>query len=635
MHTLVRIALLLALTSATVVAEPYHGVSVYGPENIELGPDEPFPYVNPDAPKGGRLNMRSSNFTKLNPYSLKGVAAPLLDLVFEEATVSSAADNEPGTAYGHLVKTIDVAEDHMSVTYALRPEARFSDGHPVTADDFVFSFELIDDPQYHPMYKQYFADIKACRALDRHTVRYEFATYNQELPLITGQIPILPEHVYGAEDKEFGADFDTVAVGSGPYVVERYEFGKFITLKRDPDWWGKDLPKSRGRYNFDTITAKVYLDEVSMKEAFKGGEFDVLWVSSSKDWALDFHGPFVERNYIARREIPHSRPIGMQGFAFNLRRPIFQSHKTRYAIAMVFNFQWSNENLFYNQYRRLRCWFENSPDLTNIDPPHGELKARMNALREKHGADAVPKTALYRRLHAPGAGKDPRTTMQQAEVLLESVGWEMGEDGVRQRKGERLSFELMVQDKNWERLAEPYQQRLRELGIEMTTSRVQPAAYQKRMRTFDFDMVVTVFGHSRSPGNEMMGYWSSEAAETEGSRNIIGIRNPAVDELLKQALRAPSRRELASRIHALDRILTCKTYVVPHWGLTYDRTLVWNKFGHPDLHASQVFFETCVRDYWWWDEHRVERLENSMNEGEALPEPEPVGVANNAGVTAP
>ncbi len=614
------ILLVAFLVPGRTLAASDYGLSLYGPAGLKLGPDEPWPYVNPSAPKGGHLAMRTQNFTTLNPVALKGIGAPLLDLVFESAMTASFADNEAFSQYGHLVESVEIAEDRLSLVYRIRPEARFSDGHPVTADDFVFSFEITKHPEFNPVYKQYFADIVKVEKIDGRTVRYHFARRNQELPLITGQMTILPKHVYGAAGKDFGRDFDTLAVGSGPYVVDRFEFGKYITVRRNPQWWARELPKSQGCHNFDTITSNVFLDDTSMKESFKGGAFDVMLVSVSKDWALDFHGPFIQKNYIQRREIQHDRPVGMQGFSFNLRRDIFKSHKTRYAIALVFDFPWANRNLFYSQYNRTRCFFENSPDLTHVAPPSGRMLDYLGELRDRHGAEAVPKMALSEPLHAPGQGQSPLLSMRQAEILLDAAGWKRGSDGVRVRSdGRRLEFSVLLLDQHWQRITEPYQARLRELGAALKTEVLQPAEYQQRVRAFDFDMIVGLYSHSRSIGNELLYFFSSEAADVEGSRNVNGLRNPAVDEIVGRIVEAETREELVFYGQALDRILTSSTIVVPHWHLTYDRTLVWNKFGQPERHCSQQFFETVVRDYWWFDAARARSLQEARQAGGDLP----------------
>jgi len=318
-----------------------HGLSLYGPQDLKYKPGEPYRYGNPNAPKGGHLVLSDFGaFTKLNPLSLKGVPARFIDLlVFQTPMDGSADDNEHFSQYGNLVEKVELADDRLSMIYHIRKNAKFSDGHPVTADDFVFSFDLIKNPEYHPFFKHYFADIKQAEKLDSYKVKYTFAFYNQELPLIVGQMTILPKHIYGQKDKKFGSDFDYKAVGSGPYKVKKYEFGKYITYQRNPNWWGKDLAINKGRYNFDEITVKIYLDPVAMREAFKGGEYHFNLINSSRDWALDYKGDFVKKGYYLRKELPHTRVAGMQGFAMNMRNPIFKSRKVRAAIAMKIGFR--------------------------------------------------------------------------------------------------------------------------------------------------------------------------------------------------------------------------------------------------------------------------------------------------------
>ncbi|MDT8390791.1 MAG: extracellular solute-binding protein [Lentisphaeria bacterium] len=605
--------------ASPAMCDPAHGLGLYGPDDLKLAEDDPFPYVNPAAPKGGTLVMQSDNFTTLNQFALKGLPAPLLSLIFESPTIKSHAENEPFSTYGHLVKTIDLAEDRLSLTYSIRPEAAFSDGRPVRADDFVFSFDIMSDPEYNPRFKQYFADVDRAEKLDDLTVRFHFKRPNQELPLILGELGILPKHIYGGEGKVFGKDFDQIAIGSGPYVVEACEFGKFITVRRNPDWWAKDLPKSQGMYNFDRITAKVYLDDVARKEAFKGGQYDILYVTSSKDWALDFSGPFVKKNYIVRREIPHQRPMGMQGFGFNLRRDVFSSLKTRFALAMAMDFDWMNRNLFYDQYQRANCFYGNSPDMTNLDPPGPDMAAYLHQLRLTHGAEAVPKMALSKGLRAPGEGLAPGIAAKQAEILLESVDWRLRPDGIRARNGQRLSFELLLHSKTWERIAEPYQQRLRSLGVDMRVTTLQPAEYEKRVRAFDYDMIVIGYGQSDSIGNEQLDYFGSQAADTPGSWNFTGLKNPAVDAVLSELVTAKSRRELVFHGQALDRLLMANCILVPHWNVPVDRTLYWNKFGMPEKHCSKVYPTTAAMHFWWIDPAKLEALRQARATGAPLP----------------
>ena len=601
-------------------APPSHGLSLYGPENLKYGPDQPYDYANPRAPKGGHLVLSAFGaFTKLNPVSLKGVPAPGVGgLVFQTPMDGSIDDDEPFSQYGNLVEKVELADDRMSLIYHIHPEARFSDGHPVTAEDFVFSWRLIQDPEYHPIYKQYFKDIQNVEALDARRVRYTFAIFNQELPLITGQMMIFPKHIYGQAGKQFGRDFDELAVGSGPYVVEKYEFGKFITLKRNPDWWGRDLPRNRGRFNFDRLTWKVYLDPVAQREAFKGGDFDADQINSSRDWALDYQGDFVKKGYYVRKEIPHTRVSGMQGFVFNTRKPVFQSRLVRAALAMVFDFDWSNQNLFYGQYTRQECYFDNNPEMKPKGPPTGRVKALLEELRKKYPGH-VPKTALLKPVGAPGQGFPFEKNKTLANRLLDRAGWKLGPDGVRSKNGVRLAFTLLLVSPQFERIAEPYKNNLRKIGAEMTVKLVQVAQYEEKLREFKFDMIVGSFPQSRSPGNEQRYMWGSEAADQPGSRNYAGIRNPAIDELIERIVAAKTRRELIVALQAMDRILTHQYYVVPHWYINKDRVVYWNKFAAPKVYPSQAGFLNNLVEWWWWDSALARNLKQAMAEGRPLP----------------
>ena len=554
-------------------------------------------------------------FTKLNPASLKGVTAPGIgQLVFQTPMDSSTDDGEPFSQYGNLVESVELAEDRLSLTYHIYKQAQFSDGHPLTADDFVFSFNLIQDPEYHPIYKEYFKDIKSIEKIDSHTVRYHFAHYNQELPLITGQMLIYPKHIYGAKGKSFGADFDAIAIASGPYTVEKYEYGKYITFKRNPNWWGKDIAINQGRYNFERVTYKIYLDPVAQREAFKGGEFDMQLINSSRDWALDYKGDFVKKGYYLREEFPHTRVAGMQGFAMNMRNEIFQSRKVRASIAMAFDFQWSNKNLFYGQYTRNECYFDNNPEMKAQGQPHSEVKKLLLELRQKY-KNYVPKTALTKPVGAPGQGQSANRNTQVANALLDSAGWKIGADGVRTKGNQRMQFELLLAGPGFQRIAEPYKNNLKKIGVQLNIKVVQVAEYEERLRNFKFDMIVANYPQSRSPGNEQRYMWGSEAAETPGSRNYMGIKNPALDELIDRIVKAEDRKTLVTSIQALDRILTHQFYMVPHWYIAYDRAVYWNKFSRPKINPSQSSILNNLVEWWWWDESKIKKLESARTQG--------------------
>ena len=604
-----------------VFADPQHGLSLYGPEGLKYKADAPYAYANPQAPKGGHLVFSDFGaFTKLNPSSLKGVLAPgISGLVIQTPMDSSSDDDEPFSQYGNLVEKVDLATDHMSMVYHLYKSAKFSDGHPVTADDFLFSYKIISDPEYHPFYKQYFKDIKKVEKIDKHTVKYHFAIHNQELPLITGQMPIFPKHIYGQPGQSFGSDFDNIAVGSGPYIVDNYEFGKFITIKRNPNWWGKDLPKNRGRYNFDGITWKTFLDPVAMREGFKGGEFDVNLINSSRDWALDYKGKFVKKGYYLREKVPHQRVVGMQGYAINTRNELFKSRKVRAAITMVFDFKWSNKNLFYGQYTRNENFFDNNPEMKAQGLPMGEVKEILLALRKKYKSH-VPKTSLTKPVGTPGEGQSLAKNIQLANALLDSAGWKTGKDGIREKDGKRFEFEQLLTSPAFMRISEPYKNNLRKIGVDMKIRIVQVAEYEEKARNFKFDMLVVNFPQSRSPGNEQRSMWGSEAAKTPGTRNYMGIENPAVDELIGLVIEAKTRKQLVTAIQALDRILTHQFYLVPHWYIKYDRLVYWNKISHPKINPSQAPILNNIIEWWWWDKEKAKRLKQARSSGKSLKE---------------
>jgi microcin C transport system substrate-binding protein len=621
---LLSLGLLAALTLFTVSSafaeKASHGLSLYGSQDLKYKTGEHYRYGNPNAPKGGHLVLSTIGaYTKLNPLSLKGVSAPFIDfLVFQRPMDSSADDDEHFSQYGSLVEKVELADDRLSMIYHIRKSARFSDGHPVTADDFVFSFDLIKDPEYNPFYKHYFADIKKAEKLDAYKVKYTFAFYNQELPLIVGQMNILPKHVYGQKGKKFGLDFDDKAVGSGPYKVKKHEFGKYITYKRDPNWWGKDLAINKGRYNFDEITVKVYLDPVAMREAFKGGEYDFNMINSSRDWALDYKGDFVIKGYYLRKKLPHTRVAGMQGFAMNIRNPIFKSRKVRAAIAMVMDFDWSNRNLFYNQYTRSECYFDNNPELKAQSLPQGEIKEILLNLRKKHGKEFVPKTVFTKPVGAPGQGIPIEKNIALANKLLDSDGWQRGADGFRQKKGQRLDFEVLLASPLFQRIVEPFKSNLKKIGVKLTDKLVQIAQYEERQREFKYDMMIVGYGQSRSPGNEQRSMWTSGAAKVPGSSNFMGIENPAIDELVDIIVKARTRHDLINAIQAMDRILTHQFYLVPNWYIGYDRMLYWNKFSHPKIIPSASSRQAHFMEWWWYDASKAKKLRSAMASGKSL-----------------
>ncbi|MFQ5444350.1 MAG: extracellular solute-binding protein, partial [Nitrospinales bacterium] len=391
----------------------------------------------------------------------------------------------------------------------------------------------------------------------------------------------------------------------------------YITMKRNPNWWVKDLPINRGRYNFDSITWRIYLDAVTIREAFKGGEFDVSQVNSSRDWALDYKGDFVKKGYYLREEIPHTRVAGMQAFAMNMRNELFKSRKVRAAIAMVFDFDWSNKNLFYGQYTRNQAFFDNNPEMKPVGLPKGEVKALLDNLYKKHKR-YIPKTVFTKPVGAPGQGVPFEKNLRTAKALLDSAGWKVGPDGIRIKNGQPFKFQLLLSAPTWMRISEPYKNNLRKIGVDMEIKTVQVAEYEERLRNFKFDMIVASYPQSRSPGNEQRYMWGSEAAKTPGSRNYAGIQNPAIDELIDIIIQAKTRKELVTAIQAMDRILMHQFYMVPHWYIAYDRVVYWNKFARPKINPSNSPILNNVIEWWWWDKNRAQKLKEARAAGKPL-----------------
>ena len=603
-------------------APPAHGLSLYGPQDLKYAPGETYAYANPDAPKGGLLRLGTEGeFTKLNPFSLKGAPLPgLAMLVFDTLADGSYDEREPFAQYGLVAERFQIAPDRLSATYFLNQKAKFSDGVPLTADDVVFSFNIMQDPEFSPMLRNYYSEVSQAEKLDAHTVRFHFRRYNQELPLILGQLAILPKHVYGVEGKVFGKDFDAIAVGSGPYTVEEFKFGDYIVFKRNPDYWGKDLPVNRGRYNFDRIRFKAYLSPITMREALKGNEIDLDQIGSAKDWVTEFNGPYFQKGYLVKRTFPSTRVSRLQAFAFNLRRPVFQDVAVRRAVAAMMDFPSMNRNLFYDMYLRQRCIYDNSPELMSRGPAAGEVRDLLLALAQKHnrsgGETFVPEEAITRGPYTIGQGPDGaelplKDKIHLTNLFLDRLGWKFDPQAGARRRGDTvLRFEILLDSPGWQRLVNPLIENLREIGIKCSYRLVQPAEMVKKMNDFDFDFTLAVFGGSDSPGNELIDEWGAAAADTPGSNNVCGVRNPAVDEMIGRILAAKSRHELVVNVQALDRILCAGSYFIPTWYLNYDRIVCWNQFGCPAKPSTKApLFLYYVLQWWWFDETKAARLQ--------------------------
>lgn len=593
-----------ALLTAIAMAAPTHGVALHG--QLKYGPEfSHFDYVNPNAPKGGEARFAAiGSFDTLNPFNIKGQAAAGIGQLFESLLTSSA--DEPFSEYGLIAESVEVAEDRGSATFVLRPQAKFHDGNPITADDVLFSFETLKT-KGSPSYRFYYASIAKAEKLGERQVKFSFNPgENRELPLIIGQMPVLSKKYW--QDRDFGATTLEIPVGSGPYRLERFEPGRFVIYQRDDQYWGKDLPVNRGRHNIDRLRYDYYRDVTVALEAFKAGSYDLRVENVAKQWATGYDFPALGKGLVRKETFPHQMPSGMQGFAYNLRRPLFQDAKVRQALAYAFDFEWSNRNLFFSQYTRTRSYFDNS-ELAARGLPSPEELAILEPLRQE-----LPPEVFKAAYEPPTASDDAqlRVNFQKALQLLQEAGWVFRDRKlVHAKTGEPFRFELLIAEPTWERIALPFARNLERLGIEMTVRSVDSAQYENRERTFDFDMIVNVWGQSLSPGNEQREFWSSAAATDPGSRNLSGLKNPAIDRLVDQVIAAPDRASLVTRVRALDRALQWNYLVIPHWHLPYARIAFWDKFGYPPVTPMQG----VQLEAWWIDPAKDAALARQKNGG--------------------
>ncbi len=568
-----------------------HGISIDG--HLKYPADfSHFSYADPAAVKGGHLVLHDlGSFDKMNPFTLKGTAPAGLDsLVFETLAVASL--DEPFAEYGLLAQDIAVAPDRMSVTFTLNPRARFSDGTPVTADDVLFSLTILKSDQAHPFYQTYFHDITRAEVLDERRITFFFARRNRELPLIAAQLPILSKRFY--ETTDFANQGMTPPVGSGPYVVDKVVAGKTITYRRNPDYWGADLPVRRGMYNFDRITYKYFKDQIVSVEAFKAGEFDFMNVNIAKQWARDLKSEKFDRGILVKKMLPHKNNAGMQGFVFNTRRPLFADRRVRQAIGLAFDFEWTNKTLFFDQYTRCQSYFSNSY-LAATGLPQGRELELLEPFR-----DRLPPEVFTTPLAAPTTRPPSslRANLRRAKRLLDEAGWRVRDGKLRNAAGQPFTFEILLVSPSFERVMALFTKNLKKLGITTTYRTIDPALYTRRLQRFDFDMVVTVFGQSQSPGNEQRDYWHSQAADREGSRNLAGIKDPVVDALVERIIYAETQEELTAACKALDRVLWYGYYVVPNWYLASHRIAYRNVFAMPK--TLPLYYSPFQLLMTWW-----------------------------------
>ncbi|WP_224016745.1 extracellular solute-binding protein [Paraburkholderia tropica] len=562
-----------------------------------------FDYVNPDAPKGGTLVLanpdRLTSFDKFNPFTLRGNSAPGLGMLFESLTTGSM--DEVASAYGLLADDIRIAPDRLSVTFHLNPRAHFSNGDPVTADDVKFSLDTLKSRKAAPSMQAYFSDITRAVVVDAATIRFEFRTNNRELPFIAGGMPVF-SHKWGLRPDGSRIAFDQIAfeqpIGSGPYLIDRYSNGRTITYRRNPNYWGKDLPVRVGQNNFEQIVYKLYSDDVARLEAFKAGEYDTLVEYVARNWVRRDVGKKFDSGELIKREFPQHNGTGMQGYVINLRKPMFQDARVRQALDLALDFQWLNRMLFYSQYKRIDSWFVNTDLQAKGLPSPGEL-ALLDPWRKQLDPAVFGAPPAQPNTDPPGS---LRANLLKARALLAQAGWTYRDGALRNAQGQPFVFEVLddtAASAQWAPIMAQYTQALARLGIRINYRSVDFALYQKRLDDFDFDITTIRFPDVQVPGAEQIDRFGSKAAGEPGSGNLIGLKSPAVDAILKAMSQAQTREQLLDATHALDRVLMHGYYVVPQWYSATHRVAYKNTLAYPSKLPLYYGATDWIISTWW------------------------------------
>lgn len=574
-----------------------HGFSPFG--ELKYGPDfKNFDYVNPDAPKGGTVRLSAiGTFDTLNPFTLRGLAAAGVTAIYD--TLMMPSQDEISSQYGLIAQSVELAPDHASILYHLRPEARFHDGSPVTPEDVVFTFETLKT-KGHPSFRIALADVVKAEKAGPYAVRFAFANgNNREAPLYVGQLPVLPRKYW--EGRKFEDTTLDPPLGSGPYRIAAVEPGRSVTFERVKDYWAKDLPVRRGSNNFDRIRYDYYRDMSVSLEAFKAGQFDWRQEFTAKDWATGYDVPAAKDGRIVKDQIPNGIPAGMQALIYNTRKPFFQDRRVREALGYAFDFEWANKSLMYDAYRRTKSWFANSVFAASGLPGKEEL-AILERFRGR-----IPDTVFTQPYEPPktdGTG-NIRENLRKGLQLLKEAGWSFREGRlVDDRTGKNFEFEILYDDQRMERILLPFKQNLERIGVVAQLRLVDPAQYQNRVRDFDYDMISGIWAGSMPPGNELRDMFSSEAAKTPGTSNYMGVADPVADALVEEVVSAQKLDRLTIAAHALDRVMLQNHDVIPQWYAGYFRVAYWNKFGRP---ARAPDYGLGFDD-WWIDPAREATL---------------------------
>jgi microcin C transport system substrate-binding protein len=571
-----------------------HGMAMHGQPKYPVDAGTPD-YINPNAPKGGTVRLGTQGtYDSLHPFTLKGLPAAGISALWE--TLCWQARDEAFTAYGMIAETIEWPEDRSWVAFNIRPSAKWHDGTPITVEDVIWTFNILRE-KGRPQYASYYGDVVKVEKDGDRKVKFIFkGADNKELPLIVGQLPVLPSKWW--EGKDFEKVSLEAALGSGAYKLDSFDVGRSITMRRVADWWAKDLWMNRGRNNFDVIRYEYYRDNTVTFEAFKAGETDVRRENSGRNWMVGYTDhPAVKDGRIQRAELQHENPTPMQGFVFNLRRDLFKDRRVRQAIGLMYDFEWQNKNLSYGFFTRTRSFFGNSEMEAKGLPSAEELKI-LEPLRGK-----IPEEVFTTEFNPPktdGSGNN-REQARQAIALLKQAGWEIKDGKMTDKTGKKFAFEILLHDAAFERMSLPVKQNLERIGIDMSVRTVDTSQYRRRTDSYDFDMTIDLWGQSLSPGNEQREFWGSRAADIPGGKNSMGLKDPAVDQIVELIVRAPDRESLVTACRALDRVLSWHMFVVPQFNTGKELVAYWNRFARPEKHAKYAPFSL---DTWWVDESK-------------------------------
>ncbi|MGD9668997.1 MAG: extracellular solute-binding protein [Hyphomicrobiaceae bacterium] len=585
----------------------HHALSLVGEPKMPPG-FKHFDWANPDAPKGGKLRRWDmGSFDSLNAFSIKGQAAEALGLIYD--SLMSSSPDEPSTEYGLIAEWASYPDDFSSVTFKLRNEARWHDGKPLTVDDVIFSLSALKSA--HPQYAFYYKNVVSAEKTGENEVTFRFDVKgNRELPLIVGQLTILPQHYWEAtgangEKRDITKSTLEIPLGSGPYKIKSVDPGRAINYERVPDYWAKDLPVQKGLGNFDEISYAYYRDATPAFEAFKSGQIDLWNENSANRWATQYGFDAVKAGLVKKEELKNERVAGMQAFVLNARKPQFADPRVRHAFNLAFDFETLNKTLFYGQYIRTGSFFANS-ELAATGLPQGREKEILEGMK-----DLVPPEVFTSEWKNPSAANpmDHRKNLREAVKLMSEAGWNIKNGQLVNDKGEVMTAEFLLVQPDFERIVLPYIEDLKKIGIAATARIVDSSQYKRRLDGFDFDVVVGSFAQSHSPGNEQRDFWGSESAKREGSRNIAGISNPAIDKLIDAIIMAKDRADLVAATRALDRVLLWNHYVVPQWYYPYDRLASWGRFGRPQKLPSQNPGTTTG---WWLDPKKDEAVRTGL-----------------------